>query len=164
MLDPHPENQKWWGNIPYTPRVQKSAGSGRQKKRRRSIIPTWERNTSCWDCLREGEGVAGPCLKELGSGYRANSKRNLKELDPNFTPPESEAESPQEGNKKEVKTPALRGFRAGSDGTGKRKQNSIRSSAGKTRFERVVQILCPPDEKQSGASRRGREVGKTRDR
>jgi ATP-dependent Clp protease ATP-binding subunit ClpC len=31
-------------------------------------------------------------------------------LDPNFTPPKSEAESTQEGNKKDVNTPALRMF------------------------------------------------------
>jgi hypothetical protein len=34
----------------------------------------------------------------------------LEDLDPNFTPPESEAESPQKGNKKDFKTPASRAF------------------------------------------------------
>ena len=31
-------------------------------------------------------------------------------MDPNFAPPESEAETAQEGDKKDVKTPALRAF------------------------------------------------------
>jgi ATP-dependent Clp protease ATP-binding subunit ClpC len=65
----------------------------------------------------------------------------LKELDPNFTPPESEAESPQEGNKKEVKTPALRAF--GRDLTELAKKAELDPVIGrKDEIERVVQILC----------------------
>jgi ATP-dependent Clp protease ATP-binding subunit ClpC len=62
-------------------------------------------------------------------------------LDPNFTPPESEAESPQEGNKKEVKTPALRAF--GRDLTELAKKAELDPVIGrKDEIERVVQILC----------------------
>jgi ATP-dependent Clp protease ATP-binding subunit ClpC len=62
-------------------------------------------------------------------------------LDPNFTPPESEAESPQEGNKKEVKTPALRAF--GRDLTELAKKAELDPVIGrKNEIERVIQILC----------------------
>jgi ATP-dependent Clp protease ATP-binding subunit ClpC len=65
----------------------------------------------------------------------------LKELDPNFTPPESEAESPQEGNKKDVKTPALRAF--GRDLTELAKKGELDPVIGrKNEIERVIQILC----------------------
>ncbi len=60
--------------------------------------------------LREGEGVAARVLKRLGVDPARTRNEILKELDPNFTPPESEAESPQMGDKKDVKTPALRAF------------------------------------------------------
>jgi ATP-dependent Clp protease ATP-binding subunit ClpC len=59
-------------------------------------------------------------------------------LDPNFTPPESEAESPQEGN---VKTPALRMF--GHDLTELAKKGELDPVIGrKNELERVIQILC----------------------
>jgi ATP-dependent Clp protease ATP-binding subunit ClpC len=65
----------------------------------------------------------------------------LKELDPNFTPPESESESPQEGNKKDVKTPALRAF--GRDLTELAKKAELDPVIGrKNEIERVIQILC----------------------
>ena len=65
----------------------------------------------------------------------------LKELDPNFTPPESEAELPQEGDKKDVKTPALRAF--GRDLTELAKKGELDPVIGrKNEIERVIQILC----------------------
>ncbi|MBV8227370.1 MAG: ATP-dependent Clp protease ATP-binding subunit, partial [Verrucomicrobia bacterium] len=65
----------------------------------------------------------------------------LKELDPNFTPPESDAEPPQEGNKKDVKTPALRAF--GRDLTELAKKGELDPVIGrKNEIERVIQILC----------------------
>jgi KaiC/GvpD/RAD55 family RecA-like ATPase len=60
--------------------------------------------------LREGEGVAARVLKSLEVDPARTRNEILKELDPSFAPPESEAESPQEGDKKDVKTPALRAF------------------------------------------------------
>jgi ATP-dependent Clp protease ATP-binding subunit ClpC len=59
--------------------------------------------------LREGEGVAARVLKSLEVDPARARNEILKELDPNFTPPESEAKS-QEDNKRDVKTPALRAF------------------------------------------------------
>jgi ATP-dependent Clp protease ATP-binding subunit ClpA len=62
-------------------------------------------------------------------------------LDPDFTPPESEAESPQEGDKKDVKTPALRAF--GRDLTELAKKGELDPVIGrKNEIERVVQVLC----------------------
>ena len=62
-------------------------------------------------------------------------------MDPNFTPPESEAESPQEGDKKDVKTPALRAF--GRDLTELAKKGELDPVIGrKNEIERVIQILC----------------------
>src|SRR6266850_447054 len=60
--------------------------------------------------LREGEGVAARVLKSLEVDPARTRNEILKELDPNFVAPESEAESPQEGDKKDVNTPALRTF------------------------------------------------------
>ena len=65
----------------------------------------------------------------------------LKELDPNFTPPESEAEFPQEGDKKDFRTPSLRAF--GRDLTELAKRGELDPVIGrKNEIERVIQILC----------------------
>jgi ATP-dependent Clp protease ATP-binding subunit ClpC len=62
-------------------------------------------------------------------------------LDPNFTPPESEARFPQEGTKKDVNTPALRTF--GRDLTELAKNGELDPVIGrKNEIERVIQILC----------------------
>src|ERR1700759_3828613 len=91
--------------------------------------------------LREGEGVAARVLKNLEVDIERTRNEILKELDPNFTPPESEAESPQEGNKKDVKTPALRAF--GRDLTELAKKGELDPVIGrKNEIERVIQILC----------------------
>src|ERR1700710_1554778 len=63
--------------------------------------------------LREGEGVAARVLKNLEVDIERTRNEILKELDPNFTPPEAEQEQQQESQGrggKEVKTPALRAF------------------------------------------------------
>jgi len=68
----------------------------------------------------------------------------LKELDPNFTPSEGgveEGEAPPAGNKKDVKTPALRMF--GRDLTELARKNELDPVVGrKNEIERVIQILC----------------------
>src|SRR5205814_813296 len=68
----------------------------------------------------------------------------LKELDPNFTPPEGEAEEAAgsaSGGKKDVKTPALRAF--GRDLTDLAKKNELDPVIGrKNEIERVIQVLC----------------------
>ena len=55
--------------------------------------------------LREGEGTAARVFKSLEVDPARTRNEILKELDPNFTPPESEAESSQEGDKKNSRRP-----------------------------------------------------------
>src|SRR5712675_1356071 len=131
---------KMVGNIPYTPRVKKVlALAGKEAKAlNHSYVGT---EHILLGLLREGEGVAARVLKSLEVDIERTRNEILKELDPNFTPPESEAESPQEGNKKEVKTPALRAF--GRDLTELARRGELDPVVGrKTEIRRVVQILC----------------------
>src|ERR1700746_3506887 len=130
---------KMGGNLPYTPRVKKVlALAGKEAKAlNHSYVGT---EHILLGLLREGEGVAARVLKSLEVDIERTRNEILKELDPNFTPPESEAESPQEGNKKEVKTPALRAF--GRDLTELAKKAELGPVIGrKDEIERVVQIL-----------------------
>src|ERR1700741_1328637 len=102
-------DQKMIGNIPYTPRVKKVlALAGKEAKALNHTYVGTEH--ILLGLLREGDGVAARVLKNLDVDIEQTRQEILKELDPNFTPPESEAEPPQEGNKKDVKTPALRAF------------------------------------------------------
>ena len=135
----HPET-KMVGNIPYTPRVKKVlALAGKEAKAlNHSYVGT---EHILLGLLREGEGVAARVLKSLEVDIERTRNEILKELDPNFTPPESEAETPQEGNKKDVKTPALRAF--GRDLTELAKKGELDPVIGrKNEIERVIQILC----------------------
>jgi ATP-dependent Clp protease ATP-binding subunit ClpC len=104
-----PPEIKMVGNIPYTPRVKKVlALAGKEAQAlHHSYVGT---EHLLLGLLREGEGVAARVLKSLEVDPARTRNEILKELDPNYTPPESEAESPQEGDKKDVETPALRAF------------------------------------------------------
>jgi len=65
----------------------------------------------------------------------------LKELDPNYTPPEGETESPRAGEKKDVRTPPLRAF--GRHLAEVAKKGELDPVIGrKNEIERVIQILC----------------------
>ena len=135
----HPETNMI-GNIPYTPRVKKVlALAGKEAKAlHHSYVGT---EHILLGLLREGEGVAARVLKSLEVDPARTRNEILKELDPNFTPPESEAESPQERDKKDVKTPALRAF--GRDLTELAKKGELDPVIGrKNEIERVIQILC----------------------
>jgi ATP-dependent Clp protease ATP-binding subunit ClpC len=95
--------------------------------------------------LREGEGVAARVLKSLEVDIERTRNEILKELDPNFTPPESEQEqgggAEQGSGKKDVKTPALRAF--GRDLTELAKKNELDPVIGRQQeIERVIQVLC----------------------
>src|SRR6187549_2414258 len=133
---------KMVGNIPYTPRVKKVlALAGKEAKAlNHSYVGT---EHILLGLLREGEGVAARVLKSLEVDIERTRNEILKELDPNFTPPESE----QEGNggettsKKDVKTPALRAF--GRDLTELAKKGEMDPVIGRVNeIERVIQILC----------------------
>src|SRR5580700_6059839 len=138
-VGPRPET-KMIGNIPYTPRVKKVlALAGKEAQAlHHSYVGT---EHILLGLLREGEGVAARVLKSLEVDLAQTRNEILKALDPNFTPPESEAEFPQEGDKKDVKTPALRAF--GRDLTELAKKGELDPVIGrKNEIERVIQILC----------------------
>src|SRR6201997_1522889 len=138
----HPET-KMVGNIPYTPRVKKVlALAGKEAKAlNHSYVGT---EHIVLGLLREGEGVAARVLKNLEIDIERTRNEILKELDPNFTPPEGEAEEgtgTATGGKKDVKTPALRAF--GRDLTELAKKGELDPVIGrKNEIERVIQILC----------------------
>src|SRR4051794_13180211 len=132
---------KMVGNIPYTPRVKKVlALAGKEAKAlNHSYVGT---EHILLGLLREGEGVAARVLKSLEVDIERTRNEILKELDPNFTPPESEQEGgePSTG-KKDVKTPALRAF--GRDLTELAKKNELDPVIGRrNEIERVIQVLC----------------------
>jgi ATP-dependent Clp protease ATP-binding subunit ClpC len=133
---------KMVGNIPYTPRVKKVlALAGKEAKAlNHSYVGT---EHILLGLLREGEGVAARVLKSLEVDIERTRNEILKELDPNFTPPESEQEGgePMQGGKKDVKTPALRAF--GRDLTELAKKNELDPVIGRrNEIERVIQVLC----------------------
>jgi ATP-dependent Clp protease ATP-binding subunit ClpC len=135
----HPETHVI-GKIPYTPRVKKVlALAGKEAKElNHSYVGT---EHILLGLLREGEGVAARVLKGLQVDPARTRNEILKELDHNFTPPESEAESPQERSNKDGKTPALRAF--GRDLTELAKKGELDPVIGrKNEIERVIQILC----------------------
>jgi ATP-dependent Clp protease ATP-binding subunit ClpC len=133
---------KMVGNIPYTPRVKKVlALAGKEAKAlNHSYVGT---EHILLGLLREGEGVAARVLKSLEVDIERTRNEILKELDPNFTPPESEQEGgePSPGGKKDVKTPALRAF--GRDLTELAKKGELDPVIGRrNEIERVIQVLC----------------------
>src|SRR5438045_59814 len=128
------------GNVPYTPRVKKClALDGKEAKAlNHSYVGT---EHSLLALLREGEGVAARVLKSLEVDIERTRNEILKELDPNFTPPEAEAEGGEPSSKKDVKTPALRAF--GRDLTELAKKNELDPVIGRrNEIERVIQVLC----------------------
>src|SRR5262252_7067556 len=138
-IGPHPE-AKMVGNIPYTPRAKKAlALAGKEAEAlKQSYVGT---EHILLGLLREGEGIAARVLRSLEVDLARTRNEILKELDPNYTPPESETESPRTGEKKDVKTPALHAF--GRDLTEVAKKGELDPVIGrKNEIERVIQILC----------------------
>src|SRR2546422_2129605 len=130
---------KMVGNIPYTPRVKKVlALAGKEAKAlNHSYVGT---EHILLGLLREGEGVAARVLKSLELDIERTRNEILKELDPNFTPSESEQEG-GEPARKDVKTPALRAF--GRDLTELARKGELDPVIGRrNEIERVIQILC----------------------
>jgi ATP-dependent Clp protease ATP-binding subunit ClpC len=128
------------GNIPYTPRVKKVlALAGKEAKAlNHSYVGT---EHILLGLLREGEGVAARVLKSLEVDIERTRNEILKELDPNFTPPEAEQEGGEPSSKKDVKTPALRAF--GRDLTELAKKGELDPVIGRrNEIERVIQVLC----------------------
>ncbi len=137
---------KMVGTIPYTPRVKKVlALAGREAKAlNHSYVGT---EHILLGLLREGEGVAARVLKNLEIDIERTRNEILRELDPNFSPDDSEdEEAGAEGatagpGKKESKTPALRAF--GRDLTELAMKDELDPVIGRAdEIERVIQILC----------------------
>src|SRR5450432_2228817 len=131
---------KMVGNIPYTPRVKKVLALAGKEARalNHSYVGT---EHILLGLLREGEGVAARVLKSLEVDIERTRNEILKELDPNFTPSESEHEGGEPSSKKDVKTPALRAF--GRDLTELAKKNELDPVIGRhNEIERVIQVLC----------------------
>ena len=132
---------KMVGNVPYTPRVKKVlALAGKEAKvLNHSYVGT---EHILLGLLREGEGVAARVLKTLELDIERTRNEIFKELDPNFTPAESEQESPEAlGTRKDVKTPALRAF--GRDLTELAGKGELDPVIGRrNEIERVIQVLC----------------------
>src|SRR5246500_2180591 len=127
------------GNVPYTPRVKKVlALAGKEAKAlSHSYVGT---EHILLGLLKEGEGVAARVLKSLEIDIERTKNEIQKELDPNFTPAESE-ESGGEPSRKDVKTPALRAF--GRDLTELAKKGELDPVIGRrNEIERVIQVLC----------------------
>src|SRR4029450_6825733 len=105
-------DQQMMGNIPYTPRVKKVLALAGKEARalNHSYVGT---EHILLGLLREGEGVAARVLKSLEVDIERTRNEILKELDPNFTPPENDPEETAgtaTGGKTDVKTPALPRF------------------------------------------------------
>jgi ATP-dependent Clp protease ATP-binding subunit ClpA len=76
-------DQKFFGNIPYTPRVKKVLVlAGKEAKALNHTYVGTEH--LLLGLLREGDGVAARVLQELGIDVERTRQEILKELDPNF--------------------------------------------------------------------------------
>jgi len=142
-------DQKVSGNIPYTPRVKKvlALANKEAKALNHSYVGT---EHILLGLLREGEGVAARVLQTLDVDIQRTRNEILSEIDPNFSPEESDEEfegfedeeEPMEGNGEgKAKTPALRAF--GRDLTKLARDGELDPVIGReSEIERVIQILC----------------------
>jgi ATP-dependent Clp protease ATP-binding subunit ClpC len=137
-------DQKLAGNIPYTPRVKKVLELS--KKEAKALHHTYVGTEHILlGLLREGEGVAARVLKTLDIDIDLCRQKILHELDPNFDGDDGVAAGMEEeesgGNKKQVKTPALKAF--GRDLTEIAKKGEMDPVIGRAEeIERVIQVLC----------------------
>ena len=137
-------DQKLAGNIPYTPRVKKVLELS--KKEAKALHHTYVGTEHILlGLLREGEGVAARVLKNLDIDIDQCRQEILHELDPNFEGDDGVAAGMEEvesgGNKKQVKTPALKAF--GRDLNEIAKKGEMDPVIGRAdEIERVIQILC----------------------
>ena len=142
-------DQKVSGNIPYTPRVKKvlALANKEAKALNHSYVGT---EHILLGLLREGEGVAARVLQTLDVDIQRTRHEILAEIDPNFSPEESddefegfedEEEAMEAAGEGKAKTPALRAF--GRDLTKLARDGELDPVIGReTEIERVIQILC----------------------
>jgi ATP-dependent Clp protease ATP-binding subunit ClpC len=144
---------KMVGNIPYTPRVKKVLALAGKEARalNHSYVGT---EHILLGLLREGEGVAARVLKSLEVDIERTRNEILKELDPNFTPPENDPELGGSGepSKKDVRR---RRSAPGRDLTDLAAKSELDPVIGRHNgIERVPGLCRRP--KQSGIVRRSR--------
>ena len=138
-------------NIPYTPRVKKvlALANKEAKQLNHSYVGT---EHILLGLLREGEGMAARVLTSLNVDLQTTRNEVLAEIDPNFTPEESDDEfdfddddqiEMENGDDAEgkTKTPALKAF--GRDLTKLAQSGDLDPVIGRaSEIERVIQILC----------------------
>ena len=143
---------KMVGNIPYTPRVKKVlALAGKEAKAlNHSYVGT---EHILLGLLREGEGVAARVLKSLEVDIERTRNEILKELDPNFTPAESEQEGGGEPSSRKGRQDAgVARLWSRSDGTGE--EERARSGHRPAQRNRARDSgALPADEEQSRSAR-----------
>jgi ATP-dependent Clp protease ATP-binding subunit ClpC len=136
---------KMVGNVPFTPRSKKvlQLAAAEAQALNHTYIGT---EHILLGLLREGEGVAAQVMRNLEVDLDTARREILRELDPNFEPPEGdlipegEAEAKEKG-KGPVKTPALNAF--GRDLTALAREKKLDPVIGReSELERVVQVLC----------------------
>jgi len=75
---------KMVGNIPYTPRVKKSARAGREGSQGAECILCRDRTHVCWDCCAKARRSGARVRKTLEIDIERTRNEILKELDPKF--------------------------------------------------------------------------------
>jgi hypothetical protein len=81
------------GHIPYTPRVKKVLDLARREAKALNHTYTGTEHILL-GLLREGEGVAGIILRNLGVDLKETRQEILKELDPNYVSPGDSPSTP----------------------------------------------------------------------
>jgi len=137
---------KTTGALPFTPRLKKVLQLAVAEAQAMSHTYVGTEHLLL-GLLHEGEGVAFQVLRNLGLDLERVRIEVMKELDPNFEPPE-ESEAAEEKSrqqprkeKSEGKTPALNAF--GRDLTELARKGELDPVIGRqNELERVIQILC----------------------
>ncbi len=131
------------GDLPFTPRVKKVLQLAAQEARALNYNYIGTEHILL-GLLKEGDGVAAKILSNLKVDAEAVRTEVLKNLDPNFIPPEGKEESEsssQSAPPGEEKMPALKAF--GRDLTELAIQGKLDPVIGRANeIERVIQILC----------------------
>jgi len=134
------------GNVPFTPRSKKvlQLAAAEAQALNHTYIGT---EHILLGLLREGEGVAAQVMRNLEIDLDTARREILRELDPNFEPPEGDAipegaeMGPKAQDKGQAKTPALNAF--GRDLTELAQEKKLDPVIGRaSELERVIQILC----------------------
>jgi len=135
------------GALPMTPRAKKvlALANSEAKALNHSYIGT---EHILLGLLREDEGVAARVLKNLNVDLERTRMEVLKELDPNFEPPEETSNAPAgatgaapQAKPGPAKTPALNAF--GRNLTEMARKGELDPVIGRSEeIKRVIQILC----------------------